>query len=45
MKGWHQAAWLALGVFSALIAPVNSIVAGVLSPLVSSITGGKGTYS
>ena len=41
----HQMALLIMaGAFVALIAPVNSLLAGFLSPLLSSITGGKGAY-
>jgi hypothetical protein len=41
----HQMALLIMaGALVALIAPVNSLIAGFLSPLLSSITGGKGSY-
>jgi hypothetical protein len=35
---------LTAGVLVGLMAPVNSAIASFLSPLISSITGGKGSY-
>lgn len=35
---------LGVGVLLALIAPVNNVLASFLTPLLSSITGGKGAY-
>jgi hypothetical protein len=44
MKNWHMFLYLGVGVLLALIAPVNSLIAGLISPVLSSITGGKGAY-
>jgi len=44
MKQWQVFVWLGVGVLLALIAPVNTLVAGLMSPVLSSITGGKGAY-
>jgi hypothetical protein len=41
----HQMALLIMaGAFVALIAPVNSLIAGFLTPVLSTVTGGKGSY-
>ncbi|HMD53730.1 MAG TPA: hypothetical protein VKJ65_04185 [Phycisphaerae bacterium] len=44
MKQWHMFLWLGVGVLAALISPVNTIIAGIISPVLSSVTGGKGAY-
>jgi hypothetical protein len=44
MKQWHMFLYLGVGVLLALIAPVNSMLAGFLTPILSSITSGKGSY-
>jgi hypothetical protein len=44
MKNWHMFAYLGVGVLLALIAPVNSVVAGFMTPVLSAITSGKGQY-
>lgn len=44
MKQWHTFAYLGAGVLLALISPVNSVVAGFMTPLLSAITSGKGQY-
>jgi hypothetical protein len=44
MKQWHMFLYLGVGVLAALIAPVNSVIAGFMTPLLSSITSGKGSY-
>jgi hypothetical protein len=44
MKQWHMFAYLGVGVLLALISPVNSMIAGFLTPILSSITSGKGSY-
>jgi hypothetical protein len=37
-------AYLGVGVLLALIAPVNTVIAGFMTPLLSAITSGKGSY-
>jgi hypothetical protein len=44
MKKYEMFLWLGLGVLAALINPVNTIIAGFMTPLLSSITSGKGAY-
>ena len=44
MKSWHVFAYVAAGVLLALITPVNAIIASVMTPLLSAVTGGKGSY-
>jgi hypothetical protein len=44
MKSWHVFLWIGVGAFVALLTPVNSMVASLLTPLVSAVTGGKGAY-
>lgn len=41
---WKMFAALGVGVLLALIAPVNTVIAGVMTPVLSAITGGKGAY-
>jgi hypothetical protein len=41
---WKMFAYLGVGVLLALIAPVNSVIAGVMTPVLSAITSGKGSY-
>jgi hypothetical protein len=41
---WKQFAFLGVGVLVALIAPVNTVIAGFMTPLLSAITSSKGSY-
>jgi hypothetical protein len=41
---WKMFGYLGVGVLLALIAPVNSVIAGVMTPVLSAITSGKGSY-
>jgi hypothetical protein len=41
---WKMFAFLGVGVLLALIAPVNSVIAGFMTPLLQGITSGKGSY-
>lgn len=41
MKNWHMLAYLALGVFIALTNTVNTTLASVLNPILTSV---KGSY-
>lgn len=42
MKQWHMVGYLALGAFIALTNTVNTMLTGVLNPLLTSV---KGSYS
>lgn len=44
MKQWHMFLWLGVGVLLALVAPINTLIAGVLTPVIATITSGKGAY-
>jgi hypothetical protein len=44
MKQWHMFLYLGVGVLAALISPVNTIIASFMTPLLSAITSGKGSY-
>jgi hypothetical protein len=44
VKSWHVFLWIGLGSFAALLTPINSIVASLMTPLLSAITSGKGSY-
>ncbi len=44
MKQWHMFAYLGIGVLLALIAPVNTVIAGFATPLLQAVTSGKGSY-
>jgi hypothetical protein len=44
LKNWHMFLYLGAGVLVALMAPVNTVIAGFMTPLLSSITSGKGSY-
>lgn len=44
MKSWHVFLWIGVGAFVALLSPVNSMIASLMTPLLGAITGGKGAY-
>lgn len=44
MKNWQMFLYLGVGVLAALVTPVNSVIASFMTPLLSSITSGKGSY-
>jgi hypothetical protein len=44
MKSWHMFLYLGVGVMVALLAPVNTVIAGFMTPLLSAVTSGKGSY-
>jgi hypothetical protein len=45
MKSWHVFLWIGVGAFVALLTPVNSMIASLMTPLLSAITSGKGSYA
>jgi len=42
MKNWHVFAYIGLGVLIGLINPVNSMIASILNPILTTV---KGSYS
>jgi hypothetical protein len=41
MKSWHIAGYVALGAFIALTTTVNTLIAGILNPILTTV---KGSY-